>query len=127
MKNNSDILDNFGKMLVQSIIDRHCKGFTKGIFEGFKSPQMKKYNDLFETLNTNEKQLLRQFLIQNNNALIFDILNIFEANKNYKIVYEEDSESFDLNELSEMLKAELIIENGWLARFSREIDKDEIL
>ena len=44
----------------------------------------------------------------------------FEENEEYKIVYENNGgRQVDLNKISEMLKAELSRENGWIDRFSK--------
>ena len=60
-------------------------------------------------------------------TLIFGLLGIFEENEEYKIVYENNGgRQVDLNKISEMLKAELSRENGWIARFSKYAsEKDE--
>ncbi len=40
---------------------------------------------------------------------LFDFLNIFEENEEFKIVYEEDGKQVNLVEISEMLKSEPIM------------------
>ena len=42
-----------------------------------------------------------------------------------EIIYEEDGKQVDLVKISEMLKAELMIENGWIDRFSKYSDEKE--
>ena len=45
---------------------------------------------------------------------------MFRKIEEYKIVYENNGgRQVDLNKISEMLKAELSRENGWIARFSK--------
>lgn len=51
---------------------------------------------------------------------LFDFLKIFEEHPEFKIIYEENGQQVNLVEISEMLKAEPIIENGWIDRFSKE-------
>ncbi|MFS4418470.1 hypothetical protein [Maribacter sp. 2307ULW6-5] len=58
---------------------------------------------------------------------IFDFLRIFEENEQFKIIYQENGKQVNLVEISEMLKAEPIIENGWIARFSKEVKDDEMI
>ncbi|WP_173968468.1 hypothetical protein [Flavobacterium collinsii] len=120
MKTNQEILDNYGKLVVNQIIDRQYKGISKAIFQGFKNPTMQQYNTIFEKLNNEEKYLLKELIHENINLLVFDFLNIFEENEQFKLVYEEEGKQVNLVEISEMLKAELIIENGWIERFSKE-------
>ncbi|WP_346880690.1 hypothetical protein [uncultured Algibacter sp.] len=44
--------------------------------------------------------------------MIFDFLNIFTENPQFKLIYEEMGEQINLNQISESLMAEPIIENG---------------
>jgi hypothetical protein len=119
MKTNQEILDEFGKLVVNNILDRYYKGIKKIIDVGYKNPTMLHYNKLFEALNKEEKELLYNFEKENINSLLFDFLSLFEENPSFKIIYEEDGQQVDLNKISEMLKAELFIEGGWTARFSK--------
>jgi len=50
---------------------------------------------------------------------MFDFLDLFEQNEKFKLVYEEDQKQINLVEISEMLKAEPLGENGWIERFSK--------
>ena len=120
MKTNQEILDNYGKIVVNEVIDRHYKGISKAIFQGLKNPMMQQYNVIFDKLTEEEKNLLKSFIYENTNSLLFDFLRIFEENEEYKLVYEEEGTQVNLVEISEMLKAEPIIENGWIERFSKE-------
>jgi hypothetical protein len=121
MDTNKLVLDEFGKIIVNNVVDRIYRGISKAINVGFKNPTMQHYNDIFNKLNTEEKSLLIDFIYENTNSTIFDILNIFEENRDFKLIYEKDGKQINLVEISEMLKAELIIENGWIDRFSEEI------
>ena len=56
---------------------------------------------------------------------IFNILRIFEEDERFKLIYEEDGKQINLVEISEMLKAEPIIENGWIERFSKYAKEKE--
>jgi hypothetical protein len=54
---------------------------------------------------------------------LFDFLKIFEENPQYKLIYEENiGHQINLLEISEMPKAEPIIENGWIKRFSELVN-----
>ena len=64
-------------------------------------------------------------LISSIEMSIFELFNIFEENEEFKIIYEEDGKQVDLVKISEMLKAELMIENGWIDRFSKYSDEKE--
>ena len=121
MKANKKILDDFGRILVNNILDRYYIGIKKEIINGCKNPTTQKFNKIFDMLDDETKLLLGEYIFENIASVVFDILGIFEEHQKYKIIYEEDGQQVDLNKISEMLKAEPIIENGWIQRFSREL------
>lgn len=127
MKLNQEILDELGKIVVNDIVDRNYKTIEKIIFKGTPNPNKAKYYEAFSSLNESEKTLVKDFFIKNSHNLIFDFLKIFSENSQFKLIYEEGSEQVNLNEISESLMAELIIEDGWIARFSQVVKKDEII
>jgi hypothetical protein len=121
MKSKKEILDEFGQLLVTRIIDRHYKGIRKAIYEGLPNPPRNIYNKVFDKLDGEEKLLLLKFFQEIVNSTLFDYLEVFEENEQFKLYYEGDVQRVNLAEISEMLKAEPIIENGWIKRFSKEI------
>jgi hypothetical protein len=125
MKSNQEILDEFGKLVVNSILDRYYLGIKKTIEQGYKNPTMLKYNQLFNSINKNEKELLCAFVTENINSLLFDFLNLFEENPKFKLIYEDNGQQVDLVKISEMLKAEPLSEDGWIARFSKFKNNDD--
>ena len=123
MKANKEILDDFGRILVNNVLDRYYIGIKKEIINGCKNPTTQKFNQIFDRLDDETKSLLEGYIFENIESIVFDILGIFEEHQEYKIIYEENGQQVDLNKISEMLKAELIIENGWIQRFSQEIGR----
>ena len=119
MKPNQEILDDFGRILVNNVLDRYYIGIKKEIINGCKNPTTQKFNQIFDRLDDETKSLLEGYIFENIESIVFDILGIFEEHQEYKIIYEENEQQVDLNKISEMLKAEPIIENGWIQRFSR--------
>jgi hypothetical protein len=65
MKSNQEILDRFGKLVVNSILDRYYEGIEKIINCGYKNPTKLDYNELFNNLNEKEKNLLPKYLKPN--------------------------------------------------------------
>jgi hypothetical protein len=118
MKTNQEILDEFGKILVNRLLDRYYIGIKDEIMNGCKNPTTQKFNQIFDELTHETKFLLKEYIFENINSVVFDVLEIFEENPEFKIIYEENGQQVDLNKISEMLKAEPIIENGWIKRFS---------
>lgn len=125
MKTNKEILDALGFIIVRSILDRYYKGIKKEINGGIKNVNSLKFNEVFDKLNNEQKLLLQEYFYENINSIVFDFLGIFEENEDFKLIYEEGGNQVDLVKISEMLKAEPIIENGWIQRFSKEIGKGE--
>ena len=119
MKANKEILDDFGRILVNNVLDRYYIGIKKEIINGCKNPTTQKFNQIFDRLDDETKSLLEGYIFENIESIVFDILGVFEEHQEYKIIYEENGQQVDLNKISEMLKAEPIIENGWIQRFSK--------
>lgn len=126
MKSNQEILDELGQIIVTNVIDNNYVGIEKIVYKGTPNPIKKKYYEAFNKLDEDSKALVKQFIIKNNNTILFEFLKIFEENEQFKLIHEENGKQVNLVEISEMLKAEPIIENGWVARFSKYVKDDEI-
>jgi len=111
MKSDKEILDNFGKKVIETVFDFNYVMLKSNIDNNLKKGTLKNKVDFLS------EESLR--------SILFDFLRIFEENENFKIYYEKDEQKVNLVEISEMLKAEPIIENGWIERFSKELEKDE--
>ncbi len=85
----------------------------------------KEYVELFKKMNNKEFSILQKYLEESIGDTIFNILRIFEEDERFKLIYEEDGKQINLVEISEMLKAEPIIENGWIERFSKYAKEKE--
>ena len=59
------------------------------------------------------------------NSGFFNFLKLFEEHECFKLIYEENGKQINLVEISEMLKAELLGENGWIERFSKYAKEKE--
>ena len=62
MKTNQEILDEFGKLLINDVLDRYYKNIDYIVENGYKNPAMLHYNELFLKLNEKEKRNLIQFI-----------------------------------------------------------------
>ena len=111
MKSNQEILDNFGKKVIDTVFDFNYVMLKSNIHSNLKT----------DTLESKIEFLSEESL----RSILFDFLKIFEENEDFKIYYEKDDQKANLVEISEMLKAEPIIENGWIERFSKELKKKE--
>lgn len=127
MKSNEEILNDLGKLIVNNIVDLNYEAIQKIIFDGTPNPIKKRYFEAFDKLDDNSKNLVKEFILKNSHTLIFNFLNIFEEHECFKLIYEENGKQINLVEISEMLKAEPIIENGWISRFSKYVKDNEII
>ncbi len=127
MKTNKEILDELGQIIVNDCFDP-----TYANLEGLKNKEnppvmFKEYSDLFKKLDKNDFKILKKYLKDSLGGLAFNFLRVFEENKQFKIHYENNEQKVNLVEISEDLKAEPIIEDGWISRFSKYIKDDEII
>jgi len=118
MKSNKEILDCFGEKIISNVYDDALNYFIQLRNGTTKWNIGKEYTDIINKLNIKDQELLFKYFKETIGTTIFGLLGFFEENTQYKIIYEEDGQQVDLNKISEMLKAEPIIENGWIQRFS---------
>lgn len=110
MKRDQKILDEFGKQLIHTVYDFNYKLLKQAILH------LNKKGAIVDNLD---------FLCSETfESVLFNILNFFEENEQFKIVYEEEGKQVNLVEISEMLKAEIHGEDGWIMRFSEEFKKE---
>jgi len=78
---------------------------------------------LFKKMSDQDFKILERYMRESIEGTLHDFLRIFEEHENFKLVYQEGVEEVNLNEISEMLKAEPLSEDGWIERFSKEINR----
>jgi len=122
MKLNKEILDEFGRLVTNKVYDKQYKFILNKVED---LSQTDEYKNLFKNMTTLQKKEIEYYTRELLKGALFSFLNIFEERSDFKIIYEENGNKIDLNLISEMLKAEPIIENGWIERFSKEVAKDE--
>ena len=120
MKSNKEILDKFGELLINGVFDNQISFINNSVVDLAKT---KGYQNLFTGMNQDQKSEIEFYTKELLKGCLFDTLKIFEENDQFKLIYEEDGKQVDLNKISEMLKAEPIIEGGWIERFSKELNK----
>lgn len=112
---------------------RYCKidCFTREILKGLGNleslrvkenpPEIfKDFSILFKKLDDKDFIVLKRYLKESLGSFMFNFLRVIEEHQEYKLIYEEDGKQVNLIEISEMLKSEPIIANGWIERFSNE-------
>jgi hypothetical protein len=124
MKSDKDIIDDFGKKVVDSLFDPSIGNLIS--LRAKENPPVifKDYVDLFKKLDESDFNILKRYLKESMGNAMFNFLKVFEEHPQFKIIYDENGKQVDLNKISEMLKAEPIIENGWIKRFSQELKNE---
>jgi len=74
--------------------------------------------NLFRGMTSIQKQELEWLFSEILKGTLFDFLQIFDSYPEFKILLDGKEGQIDLNKASDMLKAEPIIENGWIERYS---------
>ena len=96
--------------------------------------QKKPVSRVLEKLSEQDLKIVKDFLIENHQAVSFGVLNLFEES-DFKIVYEQDGKQYDLRELADRLEdcvpfgSVIHTEHGWIARYSEYADQvsDDLL
>jgi hypothetical protein len=125
MKENQEILDIFGSYVGHDAFDGSYGSIIEILNGTCPNKLMKNYIELFNKFSGEEKEIVKKYMNDLIANCLFDFLRIFEEHPEFKIIYEKDGQKVDLNEISEMLKAEPIIEGGWIERFSQELKKEK--
>ena len=125
MKTNQEILDTIGEEIIKFSFDSAIGNLLSLRIKENPPVIFKEYVELFKKMNNKDFSILQKYLEESIGDTIFNILRIFEEDGRFKLIYEEDGKQINLVEISEMLKAELIIENGWIERFSKYAKEKE--
>ena len=125
MKTNQEILDTIGEEIIKFSFDSAIGNLLSLRIKENPPVIFKEYVELFKKMNNKDFSILQKYLEESIGDTIFNILRIFEEDGRFKLIYEEDGKQVNLVEISEMLKAEPIIENGWIERFSKYAKEKE--
>ena len=119
MKTNQEILDTIGEEIIKFSFDPAIGNLLSLRIKENPPVIFKEYVELFKKMNNKDFSILQKYLEESIGDTIFNILRIFEEDGRFKLIYEEDGKQINLVEISEMLKAEPLGENGWIERFSK--------
>ena len=119
MKTNQEILDTIGEEIIKFSFDPAIGNLLSLRIKENPPVIFKEYVELFKKMNNKEFSILQKYLEDSIGDTIFNILRIFEEDERFKLIYEENGKQINLVEISEMLKAEPLGENGWIERFSK--------
>ena len=119
MKTNQEILDTIGEEIIKFSFDPAIGNLLSLRIKENPPVIFKEYVELFKKMNNKDFSILQKYSEESIGDTIFNILRIFEEDGRFKLIYEEDGKQINLVEISEMLKAEPLGENGWIERFSK--------
>ena len=125
MKTNQEILDTIGEEIIKFSFDPAIGNLLSLRIKENPPVIFKEYVELFKKMNNKEFSILHKYLEESIGDTIFNILRIFEEDERFKLIYEENGKQINLVEISEMLKAEPLGENGWIDRFSKYAKEKE--
>lgn len=117
MKSEKELLDKFGKILVKKCFDQILERLYH--YRNLEESKIK-YAQLIQSLSEKEFSVLEDYITDNAKSSLFDFMSIFEEEFDFKLMYREGSDLVDLLEISDSLRAEPIIDDGWIARFSKK-------
>ena len=120
-KSDKEILDEFGELVAKDCFDPSYANLESLRKKDNPPKIFEEYVDLFKSLSEKDFDVLKRYLKESIEGTLHDFLRIFEENTQFKIHYEEGERQVDLNDISEMLKSEPLIQDGWIERFSKEI------
>jgi hypothetical protein len=123
MIDNKYILDRFGKELITECLDSVLDDIIPLINGELKWGILKKYEPLLDSLDSKNKSLFADFITIMSETMLFKVLQMLEDSKDLKLIFVSEKTEFNLVEISEMLKAELQNEDGWIERFSKVLPK----
>ncbi|MCA0957647.1 hypothetical protein LCL86_01230 [Muricauda ruestringensis] len=119
MRSNKEVLDNFGKLIIENIYDDGLSSLNQIITGTTAWGRNQDLVDFFKTLSDSDKQLMENYARTLLRVSLFAFLGIFEEQEDYKLIYQENDKQINLVEISEMLKSELHGSDGWIERFSK--------
>ncbi|CAM1345107.1 hypothetical protein [Tenacibaculum amylolyticum] len=125
MKSNKEILNQFGELVIEYVYDDAIKHLNDLINDSTKWGVGKEYTEVFDKLSKEDVNKLKAYVKKTIGTSLFSFLSILEENEEFKLIYEENKNQVNLVEISEMLKAEPTIENGWIERFSKHATEDK--
>ncbi len=122
LKYQDEALDFFGEKVIAEVWDvvlRHSFQDITG-----KSPntqQTEKYKAL-QTLNPEQKEVIKELLLETVTDTVFELLNMFGRADQLKLTIFKEGQEFDYNELSEHTGSEILPDpdgTDWITKFSK--------
>ena len=115
-----EILDTFGKLLIEKTRDYQLECAEKTLEQKAKSPDYKQIGALLGDLEVSQKQAILELVAH---AVTGTLHGFFELiawkNKQIKLVFTKDEQEYNLEQISDGLAGEMFAKGGWIDKFSK--------
>jgi hypothetical protein len=113
-------LEKFGQDLIQSTRDSVLDDFERDIRGSRIGDANRQFHERLSQLTGNELELVRLSVRRSVDAVLGKFLNMFDDNKQYKLMIRETpDQEIDASLVSDGLGGELYASRGWIARYSK--------
>ena len=117
-----EILDFFGKMLIENVRDRSLDISMSIAKYETPNPVHRKRYECFSSLSEEQKEAMCDLLSQTISSTIFNFLDMIEWKHEFlKLIITKNGKEYDLCDISEKMGAEIAFmgEEGWIQKFSK--------
>lgn len=118
----NDVLDKFGESLMVNVRDYSITQWNKTINGQLKGKTAQRIRPMISELSGDQKEILLSLVPEIVDTVLHHLLVLLEQDEDINVeVAAEGERMSSLREASDGLAGELYTEDGWIARFSRQI------
>ncbi|MDR2409595.1 MAG: hypothetical protein LBE13_16005 [Bacteroidales bacterium] len=135
-KKRRELVNKFGKIFVEFVRDGTLESIYNVLSGKCDDERDRKFSSLFSKSSEDQKALVKELLTRAVNSTMGNTFFLFDQycstlvqsnNCVIQLIYSENGEYFDINEVSDGLEGELYSTDGWIAKFSAYGDSIEPL
>jgi hypothetical protein len=121
---NEEVLNQFGKMYIESVRDNSLHTLDNILNGGAKASSIKKLNEELKSLSltTDTIKLIQRIATRMVDATLHNTLFLFEQELDGWQISNPDEEIDSIANISDGLSGELYSSNGWIKKYSRYED-----
>lgn len=120
MKTSNEILDHLGEKIISECYDPGILYIDQLRHKDNAPFIIADEINFVKSLTEDQIDGLKKLIHRTQSNFLFAFFRIIEENEDkYKLTYEENGSTVNLANISESLKAEHLIENGWIDKFSK--------
>ena len=118
---NEEVLNQFGKMYIESVRDNSLHTLDNILNGGAKASSIKKLNEELKSLSltTDTIKLIQRIATRMVDATLHNTLFLFEQELDGWQISNPDEEIDSIANISDGLSGELYSSNGWIKKYSR--------